>query len=198
MVDDSQAKERRDEIWIHKFDEEAAQRFREHAIRLVREAPSSSHPIVVYIDSYGGYVDSLAMMIETMDEIPNPIYTVCLGKAMSCGAILLSHGDQRFCGQHSRVMVHEVSSLTGGDVHDMLNDTKEAQRLNRYFMGLLAKNCNIKGGYKALRQMIKERDGREWWMDAQEAKKFGIIDHVGTPLVEAAIVYITSTHKRQV
>lgn len=197
MVDDSQAKDRRDEIWVHKFDEESAQKFREQAIRSVREAPNSSHPIVVFIDSYGGYVDSLATMIETMDEIPNPIYTVCLGKAMSCGAILLSHGDQRFCGQHSRVMIHEVLGMASGDVHDVCNDAKEVQRINRYFMGLLAKNCNIKGGYNTLRQKIKERDGREWWMDATEAKKFGIVDYVGTPIVEAAIVYVTSTHKRQ-
>ena len=195
MVDD-QGKDRRDEIWIHKFDEESAQKFREHAIRAVREAPSSNHPIVIYVDSYGGYVDSLATMIETMDEIPNPLYTVCLGKAMSCGAILLSHGDQRFCGQHSRVMVHEVSGCTGGNVNDICNDSKEIQRLNRYFMGILAKNCNIKGGYNALRQKVKEHEGREWWMDAAEAKKFGIIDHIGTPIVEAAIVYVTSTNKR--
>jgi len=200
MVDDTPPKERRagvgDEIWIHKFDEESSQKFREQVIQKVREAPNCSHPLIVYIDSYGGYADSLVSMIETMDEVPNPIYTVCMGKAMSCGAVLLSHGDQRFCGQHSRVMVHEVSSFTCGDVHDMFNDAKESQRLNKYIMGLLAKNCGIKGGYVALRKMIKEHEGRELWLSAQGAKKFGIIDHIGTPMVETALVYMTSTHKR--
>lgn len=197
MVDDNSPKDRRgDEIWVNKFDEESAHKFREQVIQKVREAPSNNHPIIVYIDSYGGYVDSLAAMIETLDEIPNPVFTVCIGKAMSCGAILLSHGDQRFCGQHSRVMVHEVSSGTEGDVHDMLNNVKETQRLNKHFMGLLAKNCDVKGGYATLRKMIKDHEGREIWLDAQSAKKFGIIDHIGTPIVEAALVYVTSTNKR--
>jgi ATP-dependent protease ClpP protease subunit len=93
-------------------------------------------------------------------------------------------------------MVHEVSSFTCGDVHDMFNDVKETQRMNKYFMTLLAKNCGIKGGYATLRKMIKEHEGRELWMNAPEAKKFGIIDHIGTPMVETALVYMTSTHKR--
>ena len=54
-------------------------------------------------------MDCLASMIETMDEVPNPIITVAHGMAMSCGAVLLSHGDIRFVGKNSRIMVHEVS-----------------------------------------------------------------------------------------
>lgn len=122
-----------DEIWVIKFDEESAQEFREQVIRASRNDPTQ--PIVVYIDSYGGLVDSLAKMIETMDEMPNPFITVCMGKAMSCGAVLLSHGDIRWCGKHSRVMVHEVSSGTQGDVNDMKADAQEADRLNKWFMG---------------------------------------------------------------
>jgi len=185
-----------DEIWVHDFTEESAKSFRDQMMRAVREAPHPNHPIVVWIDSYGGYVDSLAVMIETIDEVPNPVYTVCIGKAMSCGAVLLSHGDERFCGQHSRVMIHEVSAGSGGDVHDFLNDAKEAQRLNRHFMTLLAKNCGIKDGYKGLRKIIKQHDGRELWMDAKRAKRFGIVDFVGTPVIEAQIVYATAAYKR--
>ena len=175
------------EIWVTKFDEEAAQKFRLKVLKRAEMDPRA--PIVVYIDSYGGFVDSLAKMIETLDEVPNPIVTVCMGKAMSCGAILLSHGDIRYCGKHSRIMIHEVSHGARGDVHDCHNDAQEGIRLNRYFLGLMAKNCGIKGGYDGLRRIIKERDGREIWMDAKTSLAFGIVDKIGLPVVNSIALY---------
>ena len=180
-----------DEIWVVKFDEESAQEFRDQVIRTAKEGPNE--PIVVYIDSYGGLVDSLAKMIETIDEVPNPVVTVAMGKAMSCGAILLSHGDVRWCGKHSRVMVHEVSGGTQGDVHDVHADALETKRLNKQFLGLLAKNCGIKGGYDGLRKLIKAHDGRDLYLDADAAMKFGIVDAVGLPRVTPVSLYDVST-----
>jgi ATP-dependent Clp protease protease subunit len=174
------------EIWVTKFDEESALKFRESVMNIAKNDPG--RPIVIYIDSYGGMVDSLASMIETMDEVPNPTITVCIGKAMSCGAILLSHGDFRMCGKHSRIMVHEISSGTSGDVHDMHADVSEAKRLNEYFLGLLAKNCGFRS-YKDIRKLIKEQDGRDRYMDAQQALEFGIIDAIGTPKITTSLVY---------
>lgn len=179
-----------DEIWVIKFDEEGAQNFRDSVLDASRGDPTK--PIVVYIDSFGGQVDSLAKMIETMDETPNPIITVAMGKAMSCGAILLSHGDYRLCGRHSRVMIHEVSAATAGDVHDMHADATEGKRLNKYFMGLLAKNCGINGGYDELRKIIKSRDGRDFYLDANDALKFGIVDSVGLPRIESMLAHSVS------
>jgi len=168
-----------DEIWVNAFTEEAAQEFREHVLEHAKSDPTK--PIIVYIDSFGGHVDALAKMIETLDEVPNLIVTVCMGKAMSAGAVLLSHGDARFIGKNSRVMVHEISSGTHGDVHDVYADAVAVKRLNERFMGLMAKNCGLKGGYKALRKRIKSQDGRDNYMDAKEAVKFGIVDGIGIP-----------------
>ncbi len=176
-----------DEVWVTKIDEDSAQEFRECILEHTKADPSK--PIIVYIDSFGGHVDALAKMIETMDEIPNHIVTVCAGKAMSAGAILLSHGDTRFCGRNSRIMVHEISSGTSGDVHDIYADAVAIKRLNERFMGLLAKNCGIKGGYKALRKHIKSQDGRDNYMDADEALKFGIVDGIGMPKVTGDLTY---------
>src|ERR1700693_3667985 len=114
-----------DEILVNDFTEDSAQEFRDKLLEAAKDDPMK--PIVVYIDSYGGEVDALAKMIETMDEVSNPVITVAMGKAMSCGAMLLSHGDIRFCGKHSRVMIHEVSIGTGGDVHDVESTAKEGQ-----------------------------------------------------------------------
>lgn len=176
-----------DEIWVNEFTEESAQEFRE---ALIAEAKGDiMRPIVIYIDSYGGQVDALAKMVETMDEIPNPIVTVAVGKAMSCGAVLLSCGNVRFCGKHARIMIHEMSGGTHGDVHDMNADAEEMKRLNRYFMGILAKNCGIKGGYDSLRKIIKGQDGRDTYMDAQAALAFGIVDAIGMPKVNRMKLY---------
>ena len=175
------------EIWVTKFDEESARKFRE-AIISASKSGDYVKPIIIYIDSYGGAVDSLASMIETIDEVPNPIITVCVGKAMSCGAILLSHGDFRMCGRHSRVMVHEISSGTYGDVHDMHADVTEIRRLNQYFMGLLAKNCGFKS-YDDIRRVIKEQDGRDRYMNAEQAVQFGIVDAVGVPKISTSIIH---------
>jgi len=176
-----------DEIWVTEFNPDAALDFRDSLLEASKGDPT--RPIIVYIDSYGGMVDSLASMIETMDEVPNPIITAVIGKAMSCGAMLLSHGDVRFCGRHSRVMVHEVSGGAAGDVHDVGADAQEMKRLNKYFMNLLAKNCGIKGGYEGLRKMIKDQDGRDHYMNAEEAVKFGICDAIGLPKVNRMKLY---------
>jgi|SRR5581483_4946541 len=180
-----------DEVWVVEFTEESAQQFRDQVMKKSKMDPNE--PIVVYIDSYGGLVDSLAKMIETMDEVPNPIVTAVVGKAMSCGAILLSHGDIRWCGKHSRIMIHEVSGGTQGDVHDMHADTIETKRLNKYFLGLLANNCGIKGGYEGLRKLIKQHDGRDLYLDAQSAVKFGIVHAVGVPKVTPVTLYDVQT-----
>lgn len=174
------------EIWVNRFDEETATEFR--SCVMLQSKLDPSRPIFIYIDSYGGYVDALAKMIETLDEIPNPVVTVCMGKAMSCGAILLSHGDLRFCGKHSRVMIHEVSSGTSGDVHEMHADVQETKRLNEHFMGLLAKNCGY-SGYPELRKMIKEQDGRDRYLNAEAALEFGIVDVVGLPKLNVMGMY---------
>lgn len=174
------------EIWVTKFDEEHAQKFRTAVMEIATIDPT--RPVVIYIDSYGGYVDALAKMIETLDEIPNPVVTCCMGKAMSCGAMLLSHGDVRFLGRHSRVMVHEVSSGTVGNVQDMKDDVKETVRLNEHFMGLLARNCGFKN-YQELRSVIKEQDGRERYLVGDEALKFGIVDAIGTPKIHGRMMF---------
>lgn len=167
------------EIWVNEFTEKSAQKFREQVI-MASERGGPQLIIPVFIDSYGGYVDSLAKMIEVMDSVPNRFATIVSGKAMSCGAILLSHGDIRYCGPYSRVMIHNIHGGTWGDVYDKEQSAKESMRMQRVFMGLLAKNCGLT--YAQLEAKIKESiSSKEIWLDANEAFEFGIIDHVDTP-----------------
>ncbi len=188
------------EIWVTEFTDKAAAMFRAQMLMLSDMDPSA--PITIYIDSYGGNVDALAMMVATIDEVPNPIITAVYGKAMSCGAILLSHGDMRFCDPHARVMIHRVSSGTYGDVEEQKNDVAETDRLNKYWMGFLAVNCGLEN-YAKLNEFIKSKEGLDRFLDASAAKQFGIVDVVGRPIVQPRVVYevITgpekiSIHKR--
>jgi ATP-dependent Clp protease protease subunit len=175
------------EITVNSFDEGSAREFRAQV--LAQAAMGGPElPIVVYIDSYGGYADSLASMLETMDEVPNAFITVAIGKAVSCGAILLSHGDYRFCGRYARVMIHEVKSGSYGSVDDMKNEAKETERLNLVFMELLAKNCGL-ASFKELKEKLRAHDGNDIWMGPQEALDFGIADFVGMPKLAPIVQY---------
>lgn len=165
------------EIRVTQFTERSAQIFREQVLQAADE--SSEKPIIIYIDSYGGYVDSLAAMLEVLDEVPNTIITVADGKAISCGAILLAHGDFRFCGRYARIMIHRVSSGSWGDVFQVKSAADEGLRINRKFMELLAQNCGKT--YEQLEQQIRASDGQELWLTPEDALTFGIIDHVGMP-----------------
>jgi len=171
-----------DEIWICQFDDETARRFRAQVMHQSKTDPNA--PIVIYINSYGGSADALACMVDTLEEVPNAVITVCMGKAMSAGAILLSLGDMRFCAPNSRIMVHELQIGTTGNVHDVNGDANESLRLNEYWLGRLAAKCHIKGGYAGLRAMMKSFDARDIYLSAEDAKKMGIVDHVGVPHVE--------------
>jgi ATP-dependent Clp protease, protease subunit len=174
-------------VWVNSFTEDAAKKFAES----VQKAAGSStkRPIVVYIDSYGGYVDSLASMIGIMDQTPNPFVTVCIGKAMSCGAVLLSHGDKRFVAPHSRVMIHEIQAGMGGNINDIKVSVAETERLNKHFvMGLLAKNCG-KTPKQLTALFAKERDV---YMSPEDAVRFKIADAIGIPTVKTTTTYVVS------
>lgn len=174
------------EIWVNEFTEKSAAIFREHVLYLSDKDPD--RPLIVFIDSYGGYVDSLAKMIETMSEVPNKFITVCKGKAMSCGAILLSQGDVRYCGELSRILIHNISSYAEGDVYEQKASINETTRMNSVFMSLLAKNC--KKTYDDLYNEMRDSvNGKEILLDADGAKKFGIIDEIGTPLLKPTITW---------
>ena len=183
------------EIWVTHFNEDSALKFRDQVME--RAEKEGSMVIPIYIDSYGGNADALAMMLATMDEVPNRFVTVCMGKAISCGSILLSHGDLRFCDKYSRVMVHNVSTISWGDVYSLKSTSEEAMRMNKVFMGLLAANCNM--SYEALQQKIKDSvDSKEIWMSPGDALKFGIVDEIGVPEIVPVVQWACDVRPEKV
>jgi ATP-dependent Clp protease protease subunit len=177
--------EKNHEIVVNKFTEQSAREFRNQVIKRAMQDPSA--PIIVYIDSYGGFVDSLNMMLETIFQVPNKIITVCIGKAMSCGAVLLAAGDYRFCGKFSRIMIHQSTSGAYGPTEELQKNVDENKRLNEQFIDFLAERCGVTVDY--LKDLWKEHEARDLYLTAEDGVNLGIVDFVGTPHVKPVVNY---------
>ena len=176
------------EIWVNEFTETSAQKFREQVLTLA--SMGDQFVIPVYIDSYGGNAYALAKMLETMDSVPNRFLTSCSGKAMSCGAILLSHGDMRYCGDLSTILIHNMSSGCYGDLYEILSHAEDVKKCNESLIGLLAKNCGK--SYAELQELLKHSsNGKDLILDAKEAFDFGIIDAIGSPMLTPILQFST-------
>lgn len=134
----------------------------------------SQKDIKLYINSPGGSVYDGLAIIDTINHIKPDVQTIGIGLQASMGAMLLSSGakGKRFALPNARIMIHQPSSGTEGKITDQEIMLKEGiflkQRLNEIF----AKNTG-----KSLKQVEKDMD-RDFWMSANEAKDYGIIDHI--------------------
>lgn len=174
-----------DDIIVNEFTEQSAKSFRKHVISRTINDPGA--PIIIYIDSYGGSLDALNSMLETIEQSSSPIITVCLGKAMSCGAVLLAAGDHRFCGRFSRVMIHQATGGDYGPIEGLQKNVDECKRMNETFMAFLAKRCGK--SLDELKRIIKDNDSRDLYLDAYDCKKFGIIDFIGMPHIKPVTMF---------
>lgn len=172
------------EIWMSgDFTAESALKLRKDILE--HAEAGEDVPVLIYINSYGGSVDALNKILDTIDSIPNKVVTICAGTAMSAGAVLLSYGDERYIGANSRVMIHQVSSVTFGTVVEMDNTMKEHRNLNTRLLNVLAKRCN-----KTTKQMRAIFDkNMDKYLTPAEAKKFGLVDKIGTPRLKQVVSY---------
>lgn len=144
---------------------------------LYLEAEDPDKEINLYINSPGGMVTAGLAVYDTMQYIRPPIVTVCIGMAMSFGALLLAAGagGKRFALPHARVMIHQpLISGEGiaGSVSDIDIETKELIDTKNKLVEILAKHTGQSTG------KIAQDTERNFYMSAEEAKKYGIIDEV--------------------
>jgi ATP-dependent Clp protease, protease subunit len=141
---------------------------------MLLEADKPGEEIKFYINSPGGVVTSGMVMYDTMKMLKSPISTICMGLAASMGSILLSGGlkGRRFIYPHGEVMIHQPS--LGGYIQGVSTDleiqAKQTKRVKEIGAKILAENCG-----KTVAQIMKDFD-RDYWMDAEEAVKYGIVD----------------------
>lgn len=143
---------------------------------LFLEAEDPKKDIFLYINSPGGVVTSGMAMYDTMQYISCDVNTLCIGQACSMGSLLLAGGakGKRFALPNARVMIHQPSGGFRGQATDIEIHAKEIldmkKRLNQIYAQHTGKKLNV----------IEEAMERDNFMSPQEAKKFGLIDHVVT------------------
>ena len=141
---------------------------------LFLENQDADKDIIFYINSPGGSVYDAFAIYDTMQYVKSDIQTVGIGVQASAAAFLLSSGTKgkRLILPHATVMIHQPSAGTRGKVTDMEIDLKEGLRLKKLLNEILAKNTGQK-----LAKIEKDVD-RDYWMTAEEAKKYGLVDKV--------------------
>lgn len=134
----------------------------------------SKKEVQIYINSGGGSVTAGMAIIDTMSHIKNPISTVCVGMAASMAAVILSCGDKgkRVALPNSEIMIHQPHGGAEGQATDIEISAKRIIKMRGTLNKILAKNTG-----QSLSKIEKDVD-RDFFMDADEAKKYGIIDSV--------------------
>ena len=130
--------------------------------------------ITMHIDSPGGSVKSGLSMVDVMDYIKSDIRTVNTGMAASMGSVLLGAGTKgkRSSLKHSTTMLHQSSGGFSGNIQDAEIDWKQWQNVNKELFVLLGKYCGKKP------EKVAKDATRDFWLNAEEAVKYGIIDEI--------------------
>jgi len=151
--------------------EENASQFLEQITAL--ECSDIGKPITLYIDTYGGSIDSALLIYDAIKACCCPILTVGIGKVMSAGVLLLAAGDpgNRFITQNTRVMMHEVAGGAIGSISDMEVNVVEMRRMQNLYVDLLSRDCEVPKS-----KIIKDMEQGDYYMSAEQAVKYGIAD----------------------
>jgi len=171
-------------ITVNKFDEEAANEFS----TLVSAAQNTGQKVIpVVIDSYGGEAYSLLSMIGTIKSSTIPVATIVKGKAMSCGALFASFGEEglRFMDKDAVLMIHDVSTMAFGKVEELKADARESDRLNKKLYTMMARNCGKADDY--FLNLIHDKGHADWFLEAEEAKEHNIIQHLRIPNLKGKV-----------
>jgi ATP-dependent Clp protease protease subunit len=130
--------------------------------------------IQLYINSPGGSVTAGMAIFDTMNFLQCDFVTYCIGMAASMSTVLLAAGTKgkRFALPNSRVMIHQPSGGAGGQAADIVIAAKEILRWRHTLNAAIAQHTG-----KTVEQISKDSD-RDYYMSAEEAKAYGIVDHV--------------------
>lgn len=141
---------------------------------LFLEMDNPEADISLYINSPGGSVTAGMAIYDTMNYIKPDVRTVCVGMAASMGAFLLSSGTKgkRIALPNAEIMIHQPSAGTKGKVTDMEIDVEHFLRIKQHLNEILSENTG-----KSVEQ-VKADSERDHWLTAEEAKEYGLIDHI--------------------
>ncbi len=141
---------------------------------LYLEAEDPDKDIMLYINSPGGLVTAGLAIYDTMQYIKPDVCTICVGQAASMAAVLLSAGapGKRYALIHSRIMLHQPIGAFQGQATEVEIQAKEILRLREILNEILAKHTGQP------KEKIKQDTERDFYMSAEEALKYGLIDKI--------------------
>ena len=141
---------------------------------LFLQAEDPKKEISMYINSPGGSVTAAMAIYDTMQYIKNDVATICIGQAASAAAVLLAAGaaGKRYSLPNSRVLIHQVMGGSEGQARDVAIQTKEMLRIKQQVDAILAKHTG-----QSVKKIETDTD-RDFFMTAEDAKKYGIIDKI--------------------
>jgi ATP-dependent Clp protease, protease subunit len=141
---------------------------------LFLESTDAKRDIQIYINSPGGSVYAGLGIYDTMQYIGPDVATICTGMAASMGAVLLCAGQKgkRTGLKHSRVMIHQPMGGAEGQASDIEITAREIQKLKKELYDIIASHSG-----QQFKKVEKDAD-RDYWMMADEAKEYGMIDEV--------------------
>ncbi|MDB9310821.1 ATP-dependent Clp protease proteolytic subunit [Aphanizomenon sp. CS-733/32] len=144
------------------------------AYLLYLDSDDQTKPIYLYINSPGGSVTAGLAIYDTMQHIKSEVVTICVGLAASMGSFLLAAGTKgkRMALPHSRIMIHQPSGGTRGQASDIAIEAQEILRLRNQLNQIYVDNTG-----QSLEKIEKDMN-RDFFMSAQEAKEYGLIDRV--------------------
>lgn len=131
--------------------------------------------IKMYINSEGGSVNAGLAIVDTMNSIKSDIATIGIGRCASMAAILLINGTKgkRYLGEHSEIMIHEVTSRTYGKVSEQHDKLKHSTFVNHKLQRIIASKTNM-----SLKDVQKDTKKKDTWINSKNALKYGFVDKV--------------------
>ena len=145
-------------------------------VQMLQLANQNNKPIHLVMSTYGGSVDEMFSLYDTIKFLPCPVHTVALGKVMSAGVLLLASGvkGKRMIGRSARIMIHPISGGLFGNVFEAMNEMKEHQRLQELMVNALLRET------KMTKKQIEKimRAGHDYFLTPDEALKMGIVDRI--------------------
>jgi ATP-dependent Clp protease protease subunit len=146
---------------------------------LFLEAEDPGKDAWLYINSPGGVVTAGLAIYDTMQYIKTKVSTICIGQAASMGALLLCAGEKgkRFALPNARIMIHQPLGGAQGQATDIEIQTKEILRIKHSLNEIMARHSN-----KPISKIEKDTD-RDFYMTAEEALAYGLIDEVIKPTI---------------
>lgn len=141
---------------------------------LYLESADASKDISIYMNTPGGSVYAGLGIYDTMQYVAPEIATICTGMAASMGAVLLTAGQKgkRSALKHSRIMIHQPMGGAQGQASDIEITAREIMKLKKELYGIIADHSG------STYERIEKDSDRDYWMTAEEAKAYGMIDEV--------------------